>query len=61
MFRSGVSGDTGQNKRLKVSGSSGATDNTKIKAQSNFDDNSKTLDCLYMNIKHVPYVDSALD
>lgn len=56
-----------QNKRLKTSGvASRAIPTPKgvdvvLKAVDHFGDNSKTLDCLFMNVNRVSYVDPTLD
>lgn len=56
-----------QYKRQKTSnGSSGKIDGSKgvdivLQAVEHFGDNSKTLDCLFMNINRVSYVDPTLD
>lgn len=55
-----------QNKRQKTSKGSKSSSTSKgvdvvLKAVDHFGDNSKTLDCLFMNVNRVSYVDPTLD
>ena len=66
VFRKGKKQNNG-NKRQKTRGSSTALIIPKkgvdivLKAVDHFGDNSKTLDCLFMNVNRVSYVDPTLD
>ena len=66
VFRKGKYGKSNKRQKTSSSGAFGSTANPKgvdivLKAVDHFGDNSKTLDCLFMNVNRVSYVDPTLD